>query len=293
VKTIRPGAFYTTKPAQFRATIARQRDRSLVARLCRRAVGPSDYVLRILTQTIAHGGLLLAWNGAELVGMTNFERCIDGSGWLNMARTDPAWRSRGVATFLQHQAAAHAKRRGITTLRLWALSNNKASINACKKGGFRQVCEAAHVSSNLRGKKRRSWKYSGSTSQMQLDSILKSRYLSMMNGYIGHKWHFVKLTKPLLKRLENEGELYVTEDCALLITKPETRFGTPQSSLTILTGPITKALLEAKNIAGWLGARVLSSYIPYAPYQLSAAKKLGFRRNPWGKHCLVFEKRIA
>jgi GNAT superfamily N-acetyltransferase len=107
---------------RFKATIAKRPDRPLVARLCRRAVGRSDYILRILPVVIPRGGLFLAWDDGTLVGMTNFEWCIDGNGWLSMARTDPDWRRRGVATFLQREIAAYAKERGASMLRLWVSS---------------------------------------------------------------------------------------------------------------------------------------------------------------------------
>lgn len=80
--------------------LARPSDYQVVARLCRRAVGPEDYVLEILRKVIVDGGLFLAWNQHELAGITHFEECIDGSGWLSMARTDPKWRRHGVALAL-------------------------------------------------------------------------------------------------------------------------------------------------------------------------------------------------
>lgn len=100
----------------------------------------------------------------------------------------------------------------------------------------------------------------------------------------------MKATERLLKRLERQGELYAADDSTLLATRPERRFKEPQSSLTILTGYVPKSMQNAKEIAGALGAKILSSYVPFERYQLSVAKKLGFKRSPWGKHCLVFEK---
>jgi hypothetical protein len=88
------------------------------------------------------------------------------------------------------------------------------------------------------------------------------------------------------------GELYLVGEKTLLISPPETTFRTPQSSLTILEGPFAKSLDAAKEIARGMGARILGAYIPYGPYELSTAKKVRFRTNPWGKHCLVFEKKI-
>ena len=285
------GAFQTRQP-QFKGTIAEQSDLRSVARLCRRAVGPTDYILKMLPNVMAHGRLFLAWYGFELVGMTNFDKCVDGSGWLSMARTDPDWRRRGVAMFLQHQIIEYARRKAIGPLRLWALSKNKASIGACDKGGFMLVCEAAHVSCRLSVKKKAKQVLPTYASDTQLQSFLRPGYSSKMNGYIARGWHFMRSSERLLRQLEKQGELYVVGDSAFLVTRPEIRFKEPQSSLTILTGPVPEAMKSARKIAGTLGAKNLSSYIPYEHYQLSIAKKCGFRRSPWGSHCFVFEKKV-
>ena len=144
-----------TNSIPLRVTIAKQHDRPLIARLSRRAAGRSDYVLRILPSAIDRGGLFLAWDDSELVGMTNYDKCIDGSGWLSMARTDPTWRRRGVAIFLQQKIAAYARQRGVGTLRLVVSSENKPSIKACKKGGFRRVFDAANITCRLSAKRTR------------------------------------------------------------------------------------------------------------------------------------------
>ena len=281
-----------TSPARLRVSIAEESDRPLIARLSRRAVGRSDYVLRILPTVIALRGLFLAWHGGKLVGMTNFDKCIDGSGWLSMARTDPDWRRRGVAVFLQRKIAAYAKRRGVGALRLWVSSENKPSLKACESGGFKRVCEAAHFSCHLRARKPRRKIGPSSFSQAQLESLLKSRYLAKTRGYIGYRRHFVKLTKSLLAQLRDQGELYLSQDSTLLISRPERTFREPQSSLVILRGPTRKSLIGAKEIALGLGARILGCYTPYGAYEISVARKLGFISRSWGRHCVVFEKKI-
>ena len=209
-----------------------------------------------------------------------------------MARTDPAWRRQGVATFLQQQINTHAKKEHITPLRLWSISTNKASIQLCEKTGFRKVCEAAHISASLTTKPKNHAIYPSHAPRTLIESCLRSNYITKMNGYIGRKWHFLKPTTKLLTRLEREGELYITEDSVLLVTKPEKRFRHPQSSLTILSGPPGKSLRAAKEIARHLNARILSAYLPYDRYQLSVAKKLGYRRQAWGKHCYIYEKQV-
>ena len=279
-------------PTWLKVSIAKESDRLQIARLCRRAVGRSDYVFRILPRIIARGGLFLAWDGNALVGMTNFDRSVDGSGWLGAARTDPDWRRRGVAVFLQRKIAAYAKRRGVRTLRLWVLSDNKPSIKSCESGGFKQVCEAVHVSCILKASKARRKVEPSFPSQSLLQSLLKSSYATKIQGYIGYRRHFMKLTEALLTRLRDDGEAYWIEDSVLLVSQPERTFGKRQSSSTILRGPLAKSLNRAKEIAKGMRANILNCYIPYNTYEISLARRLGFRRSPWGRHCLVFEKKL-
>ena len=275
------------------ARVARPSDYNIVARLCRRAVGPGDYVLRIVEETIAKKQLFLAWTNGELAGIVDFEKCIDGSGWLAMGRTDPKWRRRGVAVFLQEHIAVHARRSGIRYLRLWALSNNRPSLLAAMKGGFRPVCEAAHVSRRTQGKR--------STQQLHLKdptypksikSLLSGKYLGKMNGYLGYKRHFVKATEKLLARLAERGELYSDEEASFILTKPEIAFGRRSRSFALLDGSASSNLERVKKTTKGFGPLMLRSYVPYDWHLLSVARTAGFRREPWGKHCIVFEKKI-
>ena len=250
-------------------------------------------MLRILRETIAEKGLFLAWSNGKLVGIANFEKCIDGSGWLSMGRTDPQWRRRGVALFLQQQITVHARRKGIPCMRLWILSNNSPSLLTAKKGGFRPVCEAAHVSFSTQVKRGSAQPHlHRSTSSESLKSLLSRDYLSKMNGYFGYKWHFVKASEKLLKRLAEKGELYSDGERSFILTKPEIAFDRYYSSFTLLNGSAGSSLRQVKKIAEHYSALRLGSYLPYDRHVLTVARRTGFRRDPWGKHCIVFEKKI-
>jgi GNAT superfamily N-acetyltransferase len=261
--------------------------------LCRRAVGPSDYVLSILRRVVDARGLYLAWNGSELVGMTNFNKCLDGSGWLSMARTDPAWRRSGVATYLQKQIAADAKEAGISTLRLLVSSRNIPSKRAIMKGGFNKVSEATHISCHFKtGRKNGTIRPCSRVSEDRLDNFLKSDYLSRMNGYLGYGRCFVKADKHVLKMVIQRKELYTIGDASFILTRPEKVFGKLGTRLSLLSGKVTVSLKRSKRAAKALGAEVMRGYIPYNRYQMERARTLGFRREHWGRRCFVFEKRI-
>jgi GNAT superfamily N-acetyltransferase len=279
--------------AALTARIAKPSDQEQVTRLCKRAVGSRDYVLRILKEVLTDKGLFLAWSNDELVGMLNFDECVDGSGWLSMGRTDPDWRRRGVALFLQQRLAIYARNRGIEYLRLWALSDNRASILAATKAGFRPVCEATHVTSSTRGGHKLGETHEPrSTYSGSLKDLLKSPYLSKMNGYFAYKWHFVKANEELLATLLEKGELDAKDTSAFILTKPEMSFGDRHSAFALLHGTLASALREVKLVANDYGRLFLGSYLPYDTYLLAVAQKNGFRRDSWGKHCIVFEKKI-
>lgn len=125
-----------------------------------------------------------------------------------------------------------------------------------------------------------------------LELLLQSQYVAKMNGYIAYKWHFVKMSKDLLAMLVRNRELYGDRRLAFILTKPEIRFGRPTSSFTPLIGTLAQCLRKVRETAKGLGRVSLGSYIPYDKYLLGLAKENGCRRDSWGTHCIVFEKRI-
>jgi GNAT superfamily N-acetyltransferase len=272
-------------------SVARPSDYKSIERLCTRAVGPDDYVLWLLRDVIKDRGLYLAWVGDLLVGMTNFDECIDGSGWLSMARTDPDWQGRGVARFLQRELAKHARKHEIRILRLWTLSGNVASIRACEKGGFRTVCEAVHVSHSFRSKIRP--QYSNSTNKViTMRTIHNSSYLSKMQGYIAYKRHFIKANDALIEKIRRKRELHSLDESTFILTKPERSFHRLSCSFSLLQGEPMEAMHLIFSKAKSLGVDWVGGYLPYDHHLLALASKIGFNVDSWGEHCLVFEKSI-
>jgi len=113
-----------------------------------------------------------------------------------------------------------------------------------------------------------------------------------MNGYFAYKWHFVKASPELLEKLIEKGELYENDGVSFILTKPEIHFGHRYSSFTPLIGSAASNLQQIKTLAKSYGPITLGSYLPYDGHLLSVARKNGFRRDNWGNHCIVFEKRI-
>jgi len=176
---------------------------------------------------------------------------------------------------------------------LWALSTNTPSIKACMKGGFKPVCEAAHVSCSIRSKRKTASTSRLSPKDAKLDkSLLQSPYLRKMNGYFAYKWYFTRASRRLLERLLRQGELFGDEESVFILTKPTMSFGVPYSSFTVLHGSTVSSLRIIKRTAAIFGRVWLGGYLPYTPYMLKKAQEIGFKRDRWGYHCIVFEKNI-
>lgn len=266
-------------------------DYKVVSRLCRRAVGPGDYVLQILREVINDRGLFLAWVGDQLVGMTNLEKSVDGSGWLSMARTDPDWQGLGVARFLQRELARRAKKHDIRFLRLWTLSTNHAAIRACEKGGYHRVCEAVHVSHSFRSKIRGEYPHFSSNVN-STKRILESSYLSKTRGYFAYKWQFVKADQALIEKIRRKRELYSHDELTFILTKPENTFHRLSCSFSLLRGDPVRSMCLILSKAKSLRTERVGGYLPFDRQLLAAALKSAFKVDSWSDHCCVFEKII-
>jgi GNAT superfamily N-acetyltransferase len=280
----------------YRARIARLSDYEDLASLCRRAVGPRDYVLNYLRSAITSGGVFVAMDDGKIIGMSNFQKAIDGSAWLSMARVDPDYWGKRIAGFLQKAMAAHAKKKGIRVLRLWILSTNTPSIKAALRGGFKPVCDAAHFSCTLRKTKTSSTTSSIALSPTELEiySILNSRYIS--NGYFAHNWKFVRASMRTIRAIAGNSEIYNPKNGELMIlfSGDVEEWGREKhAEFTLLSGQIGSLLEAVKRHAISTGVSSIGTFLPYNRYVMRLAReKYGFTSDKWGKHCIVFEKRI-
>ena len=268
--------------------IARRSDYEKVARLCRRAVGPRDYVLSELDHVIDDGRLFLAFEGKELVGISHLTELLDNIGWLGMARTDPDWRGKGVAQFLQRNIATYERKRGIKRLRMFILETNTSSIRAVQKGGFKPVCDVSYVSRRV---KRASKTQPITSNRPSIQSLPKSQYVSVLNGYFGYGWQILRASRDVFKKIVDKDSIYMGHGTTILFTNVKESQDDLQA-FTLLDGPVGKGLKQAIEIGSQLGCKYVGTFLPYDLRAIKTAKKLGFLQSSWGWHMVVFEKKI-
>ncbi len=186
-------------------------------------MGPDDYVISRLDETIRKKHLFLVFSKkGDLIGMSNFTPVFDKSGWLGMARTDPDWRGRGIAQFVQRSIASYARKKGIKALRFFVLSTNTSSLRAAKKGGFRVVAHGTHITCDLKKVKITSHdQLKLAPCLVNLNQILHSNYLSKMNGYLRYGYAFVRANRANLLRIKNKEELFCYGKSSFILTTTE------------------------------------------------------------------------
>ncbi|HZY93475.1 MAG TPA: GNAT family N-acetyltransferase [Candidatus Bathyarchaeia archaeon] len=279
---------------KFTARTAMDEDYRSIVGLCRRAIGPRDYVISILKYLIADGGLLLAFHERELVGITNFEKCIDRSAWLGQARTDPSWRRKGVAVFLQRAVSTEARKRGLKTVRMWVRGGNLPAIGAGEKGGYTPVCELVHLRKrirSLRGPITRPMKSIDRT--FAISTLWSSPILQASNGYLAHSWHIIRPNPSSLMTIAGRGEFYSGKDGLFIFSQSEKWSRRFYPSLSVLRGPIRDVLKAVAGIPHVGKSRTLGTYAPNDPFIVRNLIRNGFKIDDWGDRCIVYEKRLA
>ncbi|MHB8700217.1 MAG: GNAT family N-acetyltransferase [Nitrososphaerales archaeon] len=281
----------------FKARIARSEDYEAVANLCSRAVGPDDYVLPILRKIIDAHGLFLALDGKRVIGITNFQRTLDGSGWLSSARTDPDYWGKRVATFLQESIASKARGRGINTLRMWINKTNHASIRAGMRGGFQPVSEMIHLSRNVKSRSSKlvACKRDENPSAEEISEILSSNYIRSMNGFFAFNWQLVRASEKVIKAVARKGWLFKTlDEDAFFFPGDHEIWGRRQhNEFAPLKGPLDRSLNFMELYGPSAGAGSIGSFLPYKPHYIRVARNSHeFSVDLWGTHCILFEKAI-
>ncbi len=280
----------------FHCRLARSSDQRKIARLCRRAVGTDDYVLHILSDTIKKKHLFIVFSDSNaLIGMSNYTPVFDKSAWLGMARTDPSWRGLGVAQFLQKNMAFYARRHGVNALRFFVLSTNTSSLRAARKGKFKAVADVAHVSLKLGSSMLASHHSYSNLKEIKhskervFDEVHNSRYVKAMNGYISRGYAFVRANRKNIEWILLHNELFSYEDnSAFILCKTEPAHG----EFCLLSGRTGRCLANILQKSLEMKLRTLGGFLPYNRSVIYEAARLGFERDIWAKHGLLFEKKV-
>lgn len=255
--------------------------------LCRAAVGHDDYVLGDLRRMVASGEAVVVEETGRVVSMGGITECADGALWIGQMRTHPDYRRRGFATMLLEHARARAVREGRPALRLFTGYRNP-SRSLYRRWGFREVAAftrraAAALRSPAAAVPGNSW------NRLLHAAWRRSLYARVGGGYVAYAWHMVPVTAATLRLWGRRGEVFTRDRAAVLAWKEDDG---PAAYASILSGAV-EGLRAARSAAGLLGRGTVEVFLPMDARILRWAEEAGYRRAPWGRHLVLYERRVS
>lgn len=261
--------------------------------MCRASVGPDDYALRILDDLILRAVTYVALDGDRIVGTTTYHEVFDGSAWVSVARTHPAYQGKGVATALVQALEGLARMKGLAALRLWTETTNRAGIATFTKAGFREVARfARRIAPAARGKAPADLRALRLTEDLW-SSIETSPILALSRGYVAHGYDFVPLTRGTAHLLANRDALWGWAGQRALLAHLHEWTEDPALQVTALSGDVARILRDAPRIAAARGRRWAVSFLPLDGDVLRTAEASGYRPGSWGREAILCEKTLA
>jgi len=260
-------------------------DRPELERLCRATVGPDDYALDYLERSILKGIVHAAFDGKQrIVGMMSYRPCIDGSGWLAMARTHPDVQRQGVSRALTESFVGMARASNVPFLRLWTDASNAAGLAAARTGGFREVGRFTRVvGAAARGTPK--------SAPRRFDedlwrSVHGSAILARGKGYAAHDWTFVPATRPVVFAVAAKDHFHGWDGNLLTVGQAE---GEDALEFTMWAGRPDELFPEGCRRASREGRTSAETFLPQDRDLLAEARRAGFEPGSWGREAVVFE----
>ncbi|HEU5299265.1 MAG TPA: GNAT family N-acetyltransferase [bacterium] len=254
--------------------------------LCRAAVGSDDYVLGFLRSMVEGREAVAVEVSGQLVAMGGVTECADRALWIGQLRTHPGFRRRGYATMLLEHARLRALREGRPALRLFTGLRNP-SRSLYRAYGFLEV--AAFTRRAARALTAQAGRLRADPGSRALHGLWReSAYARAGHGYLAYRWHMLPLTLPTLRMLGRRGQVLVDGRTAVLAWAEE---GERAAFASVLAGD-PEGLRTARSAAGLLRRRTVEVFLPMEARILRWAEEAGYRRASWGRHLMLYERRI-
>ena len=259
-----------------------------LAALCSASVGRDDYVIEGLPWELRHSVVHVALDPKDrIVGMTVYRTCIDGSGWLAMARTHPMVRRKGVNRALVESFVAKARESGVPFLRLWTNATNAEGTATFAALGFREVGWFVRIESDAaRGPTK--------ATRRPLDESLwrrieESSLVKMGRGYVPHGWSFVPATRAVASAIAAKDGFWAWDENVLVLQEPPADAEPEAAQFAVWAGRPQPLLEEACRQAAAAGHARAGTYVPLESSLLSEARRVGFQVVPWGSEAILCE----
>lgn len=276
------------------------RDVPSLVTLCKEAVGPDDYVIDEIEESVLRSVVHVALQGTErIVGMMSYRPCLDGSAWLSQARTHPDFRRQGVARAIINSFVGLARNSRVPTIRLWSESTNREGVASFSALGFKEVGRFVRmrgVAASLSRGDRRSMGASLSAKPLRFDETLWRRVsaspiVAKGSGYVYQEWGFLPATRPVAFALAAKGLFREWEGNLVALGEHPER--SEDLWVTMWDGSLSRTLAAATRFAALQDRRHADVFLPKESDLLAEARSAGFEAGSWGREAVVAELHVG
>lgn len=281
------------------------RDRKGILEIASRTWHDWDYVPLFLDQWIAEGGLFVAEDDGEIIGMTKTTEISPGELWLEAIRVASDRRKKGLGRWIAEEQLRLALDTNPRSIRLSTADINTASLKIIHHLGFRDYAtfdfyrlgERIEYNQNLDfGKIKLLTPESKSSIKKSWNRVSSSEEYRLSKGLFPHTWKFPQWTEELYRILIRKGYVFVTGDNTGAMVLLPNRYSPQCLELAFLEGEDTSIDLlgnyALKRMSTCEDEEYRSSAFIAGPRKRAIFERLGFRQREDLKKVFVFDYRI-
>ncbi|TES92758.1 MAG: GNAT family N-acetyltransferase [Candidatus Cloacimonadota bacterium] len=276
--------------------LAQKKDREKIIEITSHTWEGWDYVYKLLDEWFIEGGLFVAEEDEEIVGVTKTTILSPGELWLEGIRVKETLRRKGIGKELAFFQLEDALKQKPRVIRLSTAEVNIESINLIEMLGFEKIKEFAYMEMrNPKEKRSLTEVIKGKDHEAIWDYIRNSTFFNESKGLQPWSWIFRETTPELISSFIKEERIFITKKngriVSLAILLPH-RYEKETVELCFIEGDSKVEIGDLFDLAqSYAVSNNLKDITFYAPFSKleSLAQKAGFSFPYEFKKVFVYE----
>jgi len=190
--------------------IAQRKDRENILKIASHTWEGWDYVPKLLDEWFIEGGLIVAEEKGDIIGITKTTTLSQGELWLEGIRVKEKERGKSIGKQLAFFQLKEALKQKPKVVRLSTVEINIESIKIIEKMGFRKIKEFGYMEFNhLTKKEVHSKIIKGKNQEAVWDYIRNSSFYGESRSLLPWSWIFREITPELISSFIREEKIFI------------------------------------------------------------------------------------
>lgn len=198
---------------------AQKKDREKILKIASHTWEGWDYVPQLIDEWLIEGGLFIAEENGEIVGLTKTTILSRGELWLEGIRVKKELRRQGIGKKLAFFQLEEALKQRPRIIRLSTAEVNIESIKLIKNMGFRKIKEFKYMElQHPEEKELLSNVIKGKNHKVLWNYIRDSVFFNESKGLLPWSWIFREITPELISSLIKEERVFISKKDGRIIS---------------------------------------------------------------------------